>query len=453
MDKYKRYIYIFYLIIGLIGISAGFVSLKYSFFLFSAFIFILIILSKPSVLIYPIVLYAFTDYIFRNVIKLSIFASLWDELVFVLIVVVWLIKCLWERNLKLNISKLDLYILTLIGVCLFLLIIKSPDIKIAIEGFRVVVEYALWFFVGVNILTHTEQFKRIINLFIFMIFLISAYGVYQYIIGAPMPSNWIDSSNETYIRTRVYSIIGSPNVLGSLIAMSIPIGFALAFNEKRIAKKIYYWISNMTMIICLAFTFSRGAWLAFVFSMLIYGILKERKVLYMLILIIFTLPIVAPSIVQRMLYMLSPTYVESSSRGGRIARWSIAIQVFFENIMFGVGFGRFGGAVAKRNFDDAFYVDNFYLKSACEMGLIGALMLIISFGAAIIFSIRVLKNINNNYLKNIGMGIVIGLITVLIHNSVENIFEVPMMSTYFWLFTGLIISLNYLSNKNKILEE
>jgi uncharacterized membrane protein YuzA (DUF378 family) len=38
-----------------------------------------------------------------------------------------------------------------------------------------------------------------------------------------------------------------------------------------------------------------------------------------------------------------------------------------------------------------------------------------------------------------------GLVGILAHNMVENVFEVPMMSTYFWFFLGLVVALGRLA--------
>ncbi|MEZ0536190.1 O-antigen ligase family protein [Caldicellulosiruptoraceae bacterium PP1] len=440
----KKSLYIMSLIIFILGLLSGFISIKFSLTIIALLALLIIIFEDPSRLLYIVALYGFIDYLFRNIPAINQFSSFWDELLFALIIFAWLTKLIYSRKLLIRFTLIDIYIIILILVSLFLLLMRSPDLKIAIEGIRVVIEYALWFFVGLNLMKNAKQFNNIISIYIFMIFCISLYGIYQYIIGVEIPSSWIDSSRETYIRTRVFSIIGSPNVLGSLLAMTIPISLSLVFYEENIKKKVYYVIATLSMIITLAFTFSRGAWLAFIVSMLIYGIFKDKRIIYMLFSIIFIIPVVAPSILQRILYMLSPQYAQSSAKGGRILRWTYAFNVFKENILFGVGFGRFGGAVAKRNIPNSFYVDNFYLKSACEMGLIGLIALLSSFIVGIIIATRIVRKARNSYLRNIGMGVIIGLVTLLLHNFVENIFEVPMMTTYFWLFLGFVASIKFI---------
>lgn len=447
----KKNLYIATSFIFLLGLLGSMISLKISLGLIALLVIVLIVFEEPSRLLYVVILYAFFDYLFRKIGFLEAFSSIWDEALFVLIVFFYIIKSIWKNQLKVRISPLDIYMIVFLSVCIFLLFKVSPDMRIAIEGFRVYAEYALWFFVGLNLLKNSQQFKKLTSIYIFMIFLISVYGIYQYIIGVEIPSSWIDSAYETYIRTRVYSIIGSPNVLGSFLAMSIPIVLPLALNERILVKRIYYWTVVICSILALGFTFSRGAWLAFLLSMLIYAFFIDKRVFVMIFAIILSIPILAPSIMNRILYTLSPQYAQSSAKGGRIVRWIKAFELFKENFLFGVGFGRFGGAVAKRNIADAFYVDNFYLKSAVEMGAIGLIVMIITFAAGIVFAARVIKYLKSKELKMISTGFLIGLITVLIHNLFENIFEVPMMTTYFWLFLGFIFALQYIEQDENIL--
>lgn len=235
--------------------------------------------------------------------------------------------------------------------------------------------------------------------------------------------------------------------------MSIPFVLPYVLYEKNIKKRIYYSVVLISMIACLGFTFSRGAWLAFLFSMLLFGFFIDKKVLGILFAIFTSVPILAPSIVMRVLYMLSSEYAKSSARAGRIARWTKAYDILTQHPLFGVGFGRFGGAVAKRNIANAFYVDNFYLKSAVEMGIIGVGIMILVFIVGLLLAARTVKHLRSKELKNIASGVLIGLATVLMHNVVENIFEVPMMTTYFWLFLGFLFALKSAEDKSQFSEQ
>lgn len=439
--------------IFLLGIASSIFSLKIGILALVLFFLVLILAEDPSRVLWGVVFYPFADFLFRKLPMLNRFASVWDEALLLLAALAVISISIVKNRDKLRVSPLDVYIVVFLLFCVFLLFKNSPNMKIAVEGFRVYAEYALWFFIGLWLLKDSEQFDKFIKGFIFMMFVISIYGIYQYIIGVEIPSTWIDSSRETYIRTRVYSIIGSPNVLGSLLAMSIPFVLPYVLYEKNIKKKIYYLVVLISMIACLGFTFSRGAWFAFLFSMLLFGFFIDKKVLGILFGIIVAVPILAPSILMRVLYMLSSEYTKSSARAGRIARWTKAYEILTQHPLFGVGFGRFGGAVAKRNIANAFYVDNFYLKSAVEMGTIGVVLMVVVFLVGLLFAARIVKHLYSKKLRNTASGVLIGLATVLLHNVVENIFEVPMMTTYFWLFLGFLFALKSIEDEHQSLDQ
>ena len=98
--------------------------------------------------------------------------------------------------------------------------------------------------------------------------------------------------------------------------------------------------------------------------------------------------------------------------------------------------------MAARNYpESSFYADSWYLKVGTETGWVGlgATLLLILIGLR-----RARSSLNatdDNYLKIMGLGIMAGLVGVLAHNCVENVFEVPMMASYFWFFLGLVAAL------------
>jgi len=436
-------------LVGILLLAVSLYSIKIA-ILLTAFIiclsFLIILIEDPSISLYVIVLYALVDYIFRKAPGAAFLSSYWDELLFIMVVFLWILNGLRNKNLKYKSTTLDLYLIFFLVIGIFWVLIKSPELKIAIDGFRVIAEYLLWFFVGVNLIKDKKQFNSLINLFIFMGFLIALYGIYQYIIGVEMPKEWIDSQYETYIKTRVFSIIGSPNVLGSLLILMIPINFTLLIYEKGYLRKGFHLASLLAMGLCLIFTFSRGAWIALFIAMLLYGMIKDKRILALLLIILLLIPVVLPSVYYRLAYMASPEYIQSSMKGGRLARWAMALDTLSRHLYFGVGYGRYGGAVAARNIPGAFYVDNFYLKYTVETGILGLIILLFILLISIRYMSKTLRSTKDTYLKEIGTGIFIGLIAVLLHNFVENIFEVPMMTTYFWFFTGLIMSIPFISS-------
>jgi len=192
---------------------------------------------------------------------------------------------------------------------------------------------------------------------------------------------------------------------------------------------------------------SRGAWLAFGFAAVVFAILKDKRLIIPLVLITILLFIAVPEVGNRMAYMLSPQYIASSARGGRIVRWLTAIEAIKTSPIIGVGLGRYGGATAMRHIPGSFYSDNFYLKTMAEMGIVGFVSFAFMLYRAVIESLKTIRLTKDRELLNMGIGIFTGLLGVLAHNLVENVFEVPMMTSYFWLLVAVMVSFRYIASK------
>jgi O-antigen ligase len=264
-----------------------------------------------------------------------------------------------------------------------------------------------------------------------------------------MPSTWIDTL-EKGIRTRAFSIIGSPNILGSLMVLLIPVSIGFICSETRTLKKLAFAGMTFIMTLCLVVTYSRGAWIGFAVAMAVLALMIDKRLLIPAALGAVAVFIFVPSVGDRLVYLISPQYMKSSLTAGRAIRWLTGLKMLKENPLLGVGLGRFGGAVAMTNkLPGTFYMDNYFLKTAVEMGLIGLTAFCVLIYNALAWSFRALRNLANTRSLRPAQGALAGMIGVVIHNFVENVFEVPMMVTYFWLFAAIIIFLGYVYGKDE----
>lgn len=393
--------------------------------------------------LYLVVLYVILDWFFRQVAFTSL-QGIWDELLFIFVVGVWIYRAAMNR-LRPEGSSMLLPIILYAAVMIFLLLINSPNNTVAVEGARVMLQYVFWFFLGYNLLFTRVQVKGLMDVFLLVTALIALHGVYQYLTGVEMPTGWVDST-ETSITTRVFSIIGSPNILGSLMVLGLPIAFTMYFTSHSSFKKLVYIGLALTMAACLVFTFSRGAWLAFILQAILLGLWVDRRIIFAMIILAILTPTLMPTVYDRITYMASPEYLVSSERGGRLGRWDKALDYWQTSPAVGVGLGEFGGAVAARYYpDDSFYADNWYLKVGTETGWVGLLATLLLLITALRKARRSVDITQDYYLQCMGLGILIGMIGVLAHNCVENVFEVPMMASYFWFLLGVVLTLPHLA--------
>jgi O-antigen ligase len=401
---------------------------------------------RVETLLWLVFSYILVDYLLRESLGTTSFlASSWDELLLVAAFLAWPVQMALRGKLTYRLTPLDLPILLYLAVAVFLFLVRSPQLGIAVEGVRVYVEYLLWFFVASNLLLNKGQVRALVNWLILLGTLVALHGVYQYIIGVEIPSTWLDSTES--VRTRVFSIVGSPNVLGSFLVLVIPITVSQVLSAKSRLLKYFYALCLAPMVLSLLFTYSRGAWLAMAGALAIYGLLYNWRIILALAAGGYAAIEFIPGIASRIGYMLSPAYLLSSARAGRVARWNMALDKLQNHPLFGEGFGRFGGAVAARHIPSSNYVDNFYLKTAAESGILGIAAFLWLLISGIRCALNSYRRLTDTYLKGLAVGLISGLLGVLLHNGVENIFEVPMMTVYFWLLTGMTAALPHLEGQ------
>lgn len=372
-------------------------------------------------------------------------ASTWDELLIIFCVGVWFYRWLVDRrDFSFGWSPVDFPLIIFFFICIVLFLLASFD-RLGLDGLRAVIEYILFFFIVIKLLRSEKGAKNLIKIMIYTGMFMSVYGIYQYIAKVETPAYWVDKV-EVSSGPRVFSIVGSPNVLGCLLAMLIPLAVSLVFTERHALQKLLYTAATGLMGVCILLTGSRSSWIALSCALIIYALLsKNYKLIVGVVLAAVLAYTFVPSVQGRINYMLDPEYIVSSFRGGRFARWPKALELFYTNILFGVGFGQFGGSVATiNNVKGAFYVDNYYIKAAVEMGIFGLAGFFIALYNGVVWSLRATKKVSDKVSLGIiqsGFGAMVG---ILITNIVLNNFDAPSVTTYFWTIAAVCIYLGYI---------
>jgi hypothetical protein len=234
----KRNLIVFAVLAAVIGFASAMSSLIVGLGVACALTLVLMFLTDYEKSIYVLAAYSIVDYCLRTFVGGAL-ASGWDEAFFLALILMWLYKwafCRGERPFK--VAPMDLPIVIFFTVMLVVLIVNSPDFSISLEGFRAIVQYVLWYFAVLQLIRDEKGAKGLTIFFVVIVGLMAIHGVYQYIIGVEMPAGWVDQ-NEAGVRTRVYSILTSPNIFGSLLTLATPMAVSLCLGEKSKGKKFF----------------------------------------------------------------------------------------------------------------------------------------------------------------------------------------------------------------------
>lgn len=388
-------------------------------------------------LVYLLALYPAVDYIFRNFIMGGRFGGIWDEALLALLLLFILFRRL-VLNIKIRVTELDFPIMFFFTVLLVLFTVKSPDPIVAIDGFRLLFQYILWYFLAVQLIDDEKDMKRMLNAALSLLFFVGLHACYQYVARVPMLGNWVDSTEA--VTTRAYSIMFSPNLLGSFFTLFLPLSFAVLIVAKSNLYRIYALAAFGAGSLGLIFTLSRGAWIAAFLGLLLFLLLTYKRILLPIIVAAGTGVVAVPKLADRFFRLFTPDYIEKSSVGGRIFRFQAGLNKLAEDPVFGVGMGRYGGAVAMNYNLSPFYMDNYYMKTLVELGIVGLSSMVLFYLVTLILLIRKIGAIQQKNMQILMYGLLSGMMGVLIHNFMENIFESQAMVSLFWVFAAMIMA-------------
>ena len=435
----------------LTGIRDGYLRLSSGSRLFSAVN--RVPLHRWFLLLFPC--YLLIEYTLRDLLHIEILASVWEELFIMagIALVLWR-GCLKQSDCFRRATALETALLLYMAVGLLLMMLNRPFPAIAAAGYRAQVEYIVWYFILLRLIDDEKDAKAVALGFCAVVFLLALHGIYQYIVAVPIPSSWV-SQTEMGVRTRVFSLTGSPNIFGSLLVMAAPTAAACMYYFKNGWLKFLALCVTGAICLCILFTFSRGSWVGLVVAILIFALYMDKRLFGLMGMAMAAVLVLVPSITSRLTYLFTNDYAEASAVGGRALRWEVGRNLLHENSPWlGFGLGRFGGAVAMNNqvLDktedfEYFYMDNYYLKTLVEMGYLGIIFYIVALIAFAVMAVRAIHACtsgriyslsedaltrNTGSLKCLAVGLFAGMTGVLVHCYFENIFEEPYMMAYFW---------------------
>lgn len=381
---------------------------------------------------YLLVAFPIVDYTLRLSVVHYV-GSLWDKIVLVLLALIALNRYIrGDRRVGFAWSK---YAGWYILYCFALLLVGMGNPTVAFDGFRMDMYYIL-FGLLMPFIVEPKDAKKFLYAAAAVAILIGVHGVFQYVQGVPIPAGWADVGE--HVRTRVFSVLKSPNELGAYMEMMTPITFGLCIADKHRVRRIVYAIGGVCCLLALLFTYTRGAWMGLGLAVLLVAIVFEWRLL-IVIAVLGVIGFFLPPIHHRIMDLFSPVYLIKSSQGGRIIRWQTAFDQMASNPLFGVGLGRYGGAVAS-NHGYSIYSDNYYAKILGESGLAG-LVLFLTMHVRIVYEI-IQKAVRRAPGKEryIALGGLIGTTALLIHDFVENVFEyAPNFLNYFLMVSLLLL--------------
>ncbi len=163
-----------------------------------------------------------------------------------------------------------------------------------------------------------------------------AYGLWQRWSGIEPNAHYTDLSSNANMPGRVYSFFDNPNSFANIPVLFAPLMLALFFFSPKLWQKLLFGLVFLLASLCLIMTYTRGAWLAWAFSLFVFVLLvRPRLAPWLAVLALMCLPLLPDSILARFLSI----FTGDSSISSRGPIYRSILRLIKRYPLFGVGLG------------------------------------------------------------------------------------------------------------------
>jgi putative inorganic carbon (HCO3(-)) transporter len=188
---------------------------------------------------------------------------------------------------------------------------------------------------------------------------------------------------------------------------------------------------------CLLFSFSRGAYAAFLISIIFLGLFRERKLLIFALLLLVVWQVVLPVAVQERITM---TYNKGegldSSAQERVTLWQDALVLIVHDPIFGTGFDTYAALHRVGIYEDT---HNYYLKVMVETGILGLILFLCLLGKAFRLGFRLFRQADDSFMKALGLGFASMIVCTAVANLFGDRWTYLQVNGFLWVLLGCVM--------------
>ena len=272
-------------------------------------------------------------------------------------------------------------------------IMVSPDKGFSFYNwYNLVGVYVLTYFVVGQNVRSVRQVKELLLVIGMAAVFVLLYGFYQFIFGIDISAmKWVDGDAFPELRKRVFSTWENPNILAGYLDIIICLAFGLFIKAGTKQKRIVLGVLLAAGAACLAMTYARGACLVIAVIFVVYGMLKDWRVLAACVGVAVLLLVADPVLYERLTSVF--TKVDTSSEM-RLAFWESTVAMIQDHPFLGIGWGAYWMVYPEYDFYlqgadiRIVHAHNMYLNYAAEIGVPGMLAFMWLFFGSLFTALR-----------------------------------------------------------------
>lgn len=356
----------------------------------------------------------------------------------------WAGKMALARRLALRPTPLDGPIALLVALSAASVLV-SPDRSFSFYNYyHLMGRYIVIYYLVVNNVHSLEQLKRIVWAVLVSAAVVTAYGFYQYIYGIDISAfEWVDGEQFPDLKVRVFSTLQNPNLLAGFLVMIMALAAGLALRGAHsVPRRLAFAIFIGLLGVCLVLTYSRGAWLSVLAVIGVYGMLHNRRIFWLLLLIPAAVLPAHDAVLERLLSIINPTDTSSTLR---IALWESTVAMIMDRPLLGIGWGAYWLVYPEYDFfvQDAgtkiFHAHNLYLQIAAEIGIPGFVAFLTVMAGHARLAARLIGNAGDQWASALMLGVVAALVGLAVNGLTDHILFNIQLSMLFWLLNAMVV--------------
>jgi len=206
------------------------------------------------------------------------------------------------------------------------------------------------------------------------------------------------------------------------------------FIKRKKPRLIFYGLVAVTFFTTM-YTFSRGAYLALLVSVFILGVMKDRKLLLLVGVFLFTWQIVLPTAVRERITMTESSNGQlEASAEERVKLWEDAKTAIASDPIFGIGYATYQMTAHVDGLRDT---HNWYVKVMVETGIIGMIIVVVLLQQMFSLSYRLFKTAQDPLYRGLGLGLFLACCSCVVANCFGDRWTYLEITGPLWVLVGV----------------
>jgi O-antigen ligase len=303
--------------------------------------------------------------------------------------------------------------------------------------------FLLAYFPVVNLIRTREWVWRCVKAGVLSGLIACLVGVLQIFTGT-VNASWLNTDMFSGISTRIVSLFENPNVFAEYLLMLIPFALACFLRKGSVRDKLIFGFAMLLSLLCLVFTWSRGAWLGILIGLFLFFVIHSHKSW----LVFLGIGVASPLLLQFVPSTVAERFASignlaETSISYRISAWYGVLELLEKTWWCGIGVGTaafeaFYPSVALAGVEIIEHAHSLYLQLATELGIPGLLLFVIIIFLFAQYSFEYLLRVKSQEERVIVIAGIASTAAMLVMGATDHIFYSYRVFLAFWTTIALV---------------